>query len=252
MEKRVCVILLALLFIVGINGCGDKVDQAELDNANTLSDGIMAMMTNVDAYSGFNGSAPKPELAGPPWPWEGPDTFPDIPEGTQTLYYYQKIQANWEETVDTLLKLIMLTPDVWNDTIPDTSFVTALDIWHWFVVNNDVWWHFTLEMEESDTAHLSGTMKWNYQDTWLNYVFTDMGVIPTDESGVIDVTTSDNIKLSAHFEFIEDGSGTGWGKFQNYEFVRFTFYPDPTPEGYIGHYTLASEGWKKEHPFPEQ
>jgi len=107
-------------------------------------------------------------------------------------------------------------------------------------------------MNPDDTTHISGSMKWHYESTYLSYVFTDMGTDTTDESGVIDVTTSDDIKLSAHFAFIEDGSGTGWGKYQNIEFVRFIFFDQPDANDYEGYYTLASENWKVEHYFPEK
>ncbi len=250
MARQLFALGIALVFIAGFTGCGDKTDQTEVENAETLAQGLASMLSNIDTYSGYNGSSAGPGLLAPPG-WSGPLEFSDIPEGEQTWYYFQKFATNCDDTPDTLLFLIMLTPDVWHDTIPYTEFVTTVDLWLWFMANDDVWWHFILEMDESDTAHISGSMKWHYESTWLSYVFADMGVVHEDESGVIDVTTSDDIKLSAHFEFIEDGSGTGWGRYQGYEFVRFIFYAEETPEGYIGYYTLASEGWKIEHPFPE-
>jgi hypothetical protein len=96
-------------------------------------------------------------------------------------------------------------------------------------------------------------MRWNIHETWLDYTFTDMGLDTlVDRSGVIDVTTSNDIRLSAQFTFITDGSGTGWGKFQDFEFVHFIFFDKEDANGYKGYYTLASEGWKVDHYFPEQ
>jgi hypothetical protein len=152
---------------------------------------------------------------------------------------------------DTAIVLMMLTPDIW-DTLYDTCFVTKVDLALWRLVNQDIYWHFNLLMEQGDTAHLSGSMTWNFHETWLDYDFTDMGILPGDESGTIDVTTSNDIRLSAQFTFIADGSGTGWGAFQDLQFVHFTFFDEPNVDGYKGFYTLASEDWKVEHYFPEQ
>lgn len=249
MKKRLVIMGLALLVAILI-GCGEKTDEQELENAETLTDGLLGMMTNVDSYSRYNGAYPKPGLLAPPG-WYGPDVF-QVPEGTETLYYWIKWAFTDSLGQDTLATLIMLTPDVWDTLVSDTEFVTKVDLWLWRLVATDIWWHFTLTMAADDTTHLSGSMKWHYEETWLSYVFTDMGVDTTDESGIIDVTTSDDIKLSAHFEFLADGSGTGSGKYQNIEFVRFTFFAEPDADGYEGYYTLASEGWKVEHYFPEE
>lgn len=248
MNKRLVVIGLTIL-LAALIGCAKKADETEVENAEILTNGILSMMINVDAYSRYSGSSPQPGVLGLPG-WYGPAVF-HVPEGAETLYYYIKIPFSDTLGQDTLLTLIMLSPDIGDTLIPDTSFVTKIDLWLWRVIQNNIWWHFTLEMSPDDTLHISGSMKWHYRDTWLSYVFTNMGVDTTDESGIIDVTTSDDIKLSAHFAFITDGSGTGWGKYQDYEFVRFVFFAEPTAEGYKGYYTLASEGWKVEHYFPK-
>ncbi|HEX7319741.1 MAG TPA: hypothetical protein VF399_05220 [bacterium] len=248
---RKSLVVFGLAVLVAMLGCGNKTDQDELNNANTLTDGVLGMMTNVDAYSGYSGAYPKAGFTAPP-------LFPlgvfHVPwSTTDTLYYYIKWAFTDSLGPDTTAILLMLTPDVWDTLIDDTCFVTKVDLGLWRLVNQEIWWHGNLLMEPTDTTHISGALRWNFYDTWLDYAFTDMGTDTlVDQSGVIDVTTSDDIKLSAHFAFIADGSGTGWGKYQTFEFVHFIFFDKEDANGYKGYYTLASEGWKVDHYFPEQ
>jgi hypothetical protein len=250
MKKLLIVISMAFLLI--LVGCAKKADEVELQNAETLTQGLTSMMTNVRAQGGNTGSnvAPKPQA--PPF-WGGPVLFPDIPEGSQQSYYYMAFR--WDSagaTIDSLYWLIMLTPDVWDTLVADSEFVTAVDFWLWRRVAADVWWHFNINLSQSDLTNLTGAMKWHYNETWLNYAYTVSTDTTVSKAGLIDVTTSDDIKLSAHFEFITDGSGTGWGRWQTTEFVRWIFYAVPDPDNYEGYYTLLSESWKVKHYFPEQ
>ena len=251
---RKLLIVVSIAFLMVLVGCAKKADEVELQNANTLTDGLTAARSNVQAQSGLAGSSHKPLLAAPPWPWLGPDQFSNIPEGTQNMYYHFSIRLDSAgATIDSLQTLIMLTPDVWDSLVPDTSYVTLVDFWLWRQVADDVWWHFNLGMLPTDSVYISGFMKWHYLSTWLNYAFTDISTDTSiSKSGTITVTTSDDIKLSAEFTFIVDGSGTGWGKFQDHKFVEWVFFVVPDPEGYNGYYTLASENWKVKHYFPEQ
>jgi hypothetical protein len=243
-------LVFGLALLVAMIGCGNKTDQDELNNATTLTNGLVTMMTNVDAYSGYSGAYPKPGFT---------DTPPPFPLGvfhvpwstTDTLYYYIKGAFTDSLGPDTLAILFMLTPDVWDTLVPDSCFVTKVDLSLWRLVNQEIWWHGELLMDPTDTTHISGSLKWNFFDTWLDYAFTDMGTDTSDQSGVIDVTTSDDIKLSAHFVFIEDGSGTGTGYFQNIEFVRIVYFAHQDINGYKGYFQLASEDWKIDHYFPE-
>jgi hypothetical protein len=234
-------------------GCAKKADEVELQNAKTLTDGLAVMRTNVQAQSGNAGSSPKPLLA-PPWPWLGPDLFTNIPEGPESLYYHfcTRLDSAGAQ-IDSVQWLMMLTPDVWDTLVPDTSFVTLVDFWLWRQTATDIWWHFNLGMSPSDLVHITGAMKWHYESTWLNYAYTVSTDTAISRAGLIDVTTSDDIKLSAHFEFYDDaGNGDGWGKFQDFKFVEWIFYATADTSVYEGYYTLASESWKVKHYFPEQ
>lgn len=251
---RKLLIVLSIAFLLILVGCAKKADEVELQNAETLTEGLTAMRSNVNAQSGLAGSSHKPLLAAPPWPWLGPDQFSNIPEGTQTLFYHFSLK--WDSagaTIDSLQTLIMLTPDVWDTLVPDTSFVTLVDFWLWRQVADDVWWHFNLGMSQNDLVHITGAMKWHYLSTWLNYAYTVSTDTAVSKAGTIDVTTSDDIKLSANFTFNDpDGAGTGWGKFQDFKFVEWVFYAVYDTSVYEGYYTLASENWKVNHYFPQQ
>jgi hypothetical protein len=239
--------------MVALIGCAKKADEVELKNAETLTEGLTTMRANVNGESGLAGSSHKPLPMAPPWPWLGPDQFTNIPEGSESLYYHFAIR--WDSAgalIDSVQWLIMLTPDVWDSLIPDTNFVTLVDFWLWRQVASDVWWHFNLGMSPTDSVHITGSMKWHYLSTWLNYAYTVSTDTSISKAGTIDVTTSDDIKLSANFTFIDDGSGTGWGKFQNFKFVDWLFFALPDSNSYNGYYTLASEDWKVKHYFPEQ
>jgi len=255
MKKLLIVVSIAFLMI--LVGCAKKADEVELQNAKTLTDGLTEMMSNVNSQSsntGHSAISHKPGFLAPPWPWSGPDTFPNIPEGTQTIYYFINVPFQDSLGPDTLQTLIVLTPDIWQHTPFDSNFVTKVDLWFWRKVHNDIWWHGYLDMSPTDSVHISGAMKWHYGQTWLNYAFTG---ISTDTSiskaGLITVTTSEDIKLSASFEFVDpDGAGTGWGKFQDFKFVEWMFYAVYDTSVYNGYYTLASENWKVQHYFPQQ
>jgi len=243
-------VVMGLIALVAIIGCGNKTDEGELQDAENLVQGLgtLALMTNVDAYSGYNGS--KPGLCTPPLGWSGPDTV-EVPEGTNDQYY--KFFVKWTldsmgTFVDSFAWYVMLTPDVWgadSDTV-----ASSIDTWLLCDTRN-IWFHTLITIP--DTLHISGSMKWNWEATWYSYGFLNMSV--TDESGEINITTSTNIGLSAHFLFDTLGAGgpdDNWGKYQSTTFVQFTFFAEPDTSGYIGYYELLSEGWKVQHFFKLQ
>lgn len=241
-NKRIVAIGAALLFVTLIS-CGvDQSDEEELTEAENLIEGLMMMgrMTDIGAYSG-------PGLLGPPFGWEGPDTF-DIPEGTNTVYYkyFQKYPLDSTGIViDSVLFLLMFTPDIWDSLYYDST-ITQIDAWLLAEVR-DIWFHSIGSIP--DTLHVAGEMKWSWEDTWYEYVY-DVSTI--DESAEIDITTSPNIRLSAQFRFGSDGAGStedNWGKFQETIFVRYEFFAEPDPNGYDGYYILLSEAWKIRHYF---
>jgi len=248
---RKLLIVVSIAFLMTLVGCAKKADEVELQNAETLTEGMLAMsgMNNVSNNCGHSGVFHKPKMTAPPG-WLGPATF-HIPEGTDTMFYYIYFPFSDTFGQDTLAWLAMLTPDAW--TPPnDTCFVTKVDFWLWRLVQDDIWWHFILNMSPTDSVHITGSMKWHYQSTWLDYAYTVSTDTSISKAGTIDVTTSDDIKLSANFTFIVDGSGTGWGKFQDFKFVDWLFFAIPDENNYEGYYTLASESWKVKHYFPEQ
>ncbi len=247
MKKLLIGITLALLLV--LTGCAKKADEVELQNTEQLSEGLAQTQTSTKFLSNLASSSQKPLPGAPPSGWYGPDTFVSIPEGTQTLYYHFSTRLDSAGAlIDSLQWLLMFTPDIWGG---DTGYVTGIDFWLWRKTESDIWWHFNLTIP--DTAHISGAMKWHYQSTWLNYAYTVSTDTMVTKAAVFDVTTSDDIRLSANFTFNDpDGAGTGWGKFQDIEFVRWIFYAEPDPDGYEGYYTLLSQDWKVKHFFPEQ
>ncbi len=248
MSKRIFAVGMALLFVIGFIGCGDKIDPEEQYQADNLTQGLgaLAMMTNVDAYSGY--SSDGPGLATPPWGWSGPFGYPDIPEGTDTLYYefVWKLPLDSMGTViDTLIWLVMPNPDVWGgDTMP----WIGIDTWIIGQTRNLIYFHTTFTI--NDTISVAGSLKWNWEDTYYQYEF-DVMQDPTDFQAEIDITTSANIGLSAQFRIDTDGSGSeteNYASWNSTTFVRWEFYVRGAQE-YDGYYTLLSEGWNVRHYF---
>lgn len=249
MSKRLFALGIALLFVIGLTGCGDDIDQTELNEAGNLIEGLnmMAMMTNVDAYSGYQSSGPLVDSA--PWGWSGPNTYLYLPEGTDTLYYefIWKIPLDsMDVQIDTMLFLLMFTPDIW-DSVWQDSVPTQMDVWLIGETRNQIYFHTTVAIP--DTLHVTGSMKWNWEETFYQYAYD---VSTVNESAEIDITTSSNIGLSAQFRFEEDGSGSTAQNFASFfgtQFVRYEFFAVPDPDGYDGYYELLSEAWKVRHYF---
>ena len=248
--KRYLAFLLILLFVLTIfMGCSkkeDELDERELLDAELMASALTQMVGNIGVYDDFIGEGAK--FGGPPPPWQGPQSF-TTPDGNTADWYFWKLAFTDSIGEDTLLFLLMQTPDRWGDSL--IPFVSNVDIWFARVKYTNFWFHFSLDMDSLHTEYISGMWKWYYEGTWLEYIFTEMSVVYGDYSGTIDVNTSSNINLSAHFNFEVDGHGLGSAKFQGIEFVRYTFYAMP-PDPYRGYFTLASEGWNVEHEFPKQ
>ncbi len=251
MKRVVGILLLLVLVFSFFLGCSksDESDSgrstsAERTDAALLALGLGMMSTNIGEYDDYVGEAAKGGRLDPPPPWQGPETF-ETPDGSSLPWYWYEMEVQDTAEVDTMLFLLMLTPDEWADTM--VTFVNKVEIWLMYTIEETVWFHFALEMDSGDT-HISGFWQWHYQDTWLKYAFTDMATEYGDYSGSIAITTSNNINLAANFTFNVDGSGTGSGSYQEIEFVRYTFYALPA-DPYRGYYTLASEGWEVEHLF---
>jgi hypothetical protein len=249
MFRRLFALGIALLFVIGLTGCGEETDQTELLEAENLVEGLnmLAMMTNLDAYSGYQSSGPS--IATPPTGWSGPNAYLYLPEGTDTLYYefIWKIPLDsMGVQIDTMLFLLMFTPDIWDSLCPD-SIPTQMDVWLIGETRNQIYFHTTVAIP--DTLHVTGSMKWNWEETYYQYAYD---VSTVNESAEIDITTSSNIGLSAQFRFEEDGSGSTAQNFASFfgtQFVRYEFFAEPDPEGYDGYYELLSEAWKVRHYF---
>jgi hypothetical protein len=236
----------ALVFFALVTGCGDKIDEDEHREAEQLVTGInmMAMMTNVDVY-GTTTDGP----CAIPWGWEGPYVY-SLPDWSDTLYYefIFKFPLDSVETfLDSLIWLVMPEPDVWG---PDSLEPwTGIDTWIIGNTRNDIYFH--TEFSIADSLLVTGMLRWNWSSTWYQFEYD---VSKTTEAADIDITTSTNIGLAAHFIFADDGSGTEedcYAEWNNTTFVRYTFFavPDPENNNADGYYTLLSEAWKVRHYF---
>lgn len=249
MKKTVGILLVLILVFSLFLGCSKSEESgrssdAEKMDADRLAEGVTVMTGDIGEYEDLVGEAAKDRE--PPLYWTGPDTFTTPDNLTDTWYW-----ADSTLSTPDWLWLLMLDPDAWEN--PMVPFVENVEVWLWYQVNETWWFHFSLDMSQADTTSISGYWKWNISETWLEYIFTEMSVVEHDYSGSIDVNTSENLRLSASFDFNVDGSGEGEGRYQNIRFVDFTFYtmPPDSHGGYRGFYTLASEGWNEEHLFPE-
>jgi hypothetical protein len=244
MKKYLVFLLVFFLALSVIIGCSKDEDenarstQAEQTDAALMATGLASLTGDLGTYDDYVGVSSA--FRGPPPGWFGPESF-TTPDGSTSDWYWFEIGTQ----DDTLLTLLMQTPDSWEDTT--ITWVNEVEIWLWYQVENTVWFNFALSIA-SDTTSIDGYWKWNYQDTWLEYEITEMSIVYLDYSGQIDISTSSNINLSASFTFETDGSGTGTGRWQGIEFVRYTFYEMP-PEPNRGFYTLLSEHWEVEHLF---
>ncbi len=249
--KKYLAFVLILLFVIAIFvGCSkkeDELDEDELQNAELMTSALTQMISNIGVYDDFVGEGAK--FRGPPGPWKGPQSF-TTPDGNTADWYFWKLAFTDSIGEDTLLFLLMQTPDIWGEDSLAT-LVFNVDVWFTRLVNVNFYFHFSLDIDTVTMADISGMWKWYYEGTWLEYTFTDMSIDSGDYSGTIEVNTSTNINLSAYFDFDVDGSGEGWGKWQGIKFVDYTFYAMPA-DPYRGYFTLASEGWNVEHEFPKQ
>ncbi len=251
MIKRFVLIAFSLLFVICLAGCGDKVDEDELREADNLVNGLnlMAMMTDVDQYTEYtlDGS-----ICAPPVGWAGPSGY-QLPDWSDTLYYEYTFPHWWFPRlhidsagvfVDSIRWLAMPEPDIWEDTM---QVLTGIDTWVIGQTRSDLYFHTTFSV--ADTLYVNGLFKWNWASTWYEYAYE---VSKFTEAASIDITTSTNIGLGAHFLFEDDGSGTEnncYAEWNSTVFVRYTFFAEPDPENYDGYYTLLSEAWKVEHYF---
>jgi hypothetical protein len=251
MPKRMLVIGCALVFIGLVTGCGDKVDEEELYEAQQLVTGInmMAMMTNVDAYgTSADGTCGAPEG------WDGPFVI-ELPEGSDTLFYEYTFPFWWFPRphidtsgvfVDSIRWLAMPEPDVWEDS---TLVCTGINTWLIGQTYDYIYFHTTFSV--ADSLVVTGDFKWNWDETWYKYEYE---VSKFTEAADIDITTSTNIGLAAHFLFVDNGSGTEedcYAEWNNTIFVKYVFFAEPDPENNNadGYYTLLSEAWKVRHYF---
>lgn len=251
MKKYLAFVLILLFALTIFAGCSKKEDDtrsttAEQADADRLVSDLVAMVLDIGNYNGYVGGDGG-TFRGPPPLWSGPDQFTTPDGNTADWYWWEFPFTDTTGAADTLLYLLMQTPDRWADT--SVTFVTKVAIWLWFKVNNTCWFNFELDMDPNDITHISGFWKCHVEDTWLEYTFKDMGT--EDYSGTIEINTSANLSLTAYFDFDVDGTGEGWAKFQGIKFVDYTFYAMP-PDPYRGYYTLASEGWNVQHEFPKQ
>jgi len=251
--KRYVGFILILLLMFSIFSCSkDPEDEHdELGDADMLSTAVVLMTGNIGEYDDYVGEATKSRGAPPPPLWGGPQEFV-TPDGDTADWYFLKVPFADSIGADTLLFLLMQIPDRWGDsTVP---FVTDLEVWILRQVHTNFYFNFLVVMDSLDMEHISGMWKWYFEGTWVEFEYTDISVVVEDWSGTIDVATSANINLTGYFDFNVDGSGSGWGKFQGFEFVRFTFYkmPPVSPDFYRGYFTLASEHWEHQHEFPKQ
>jgi hypothetical protein len=247
MTKRLYAFGIASILVISLAGCGgDETDEQELMDAQNLLGGLMLMnmMVNPGTYTGSKAPATPPPF------WTGPDSL-DVPEGNNYLYYEYTFPLGRIPfdsagiTIDSLRWLVMLTPDIW-DSVYEDSLVISIDTWLMCILR-DIWFHTIISIP--DSLHVTGDMKWNWDQTYFQYAY-DVSTI--DESAEINITTSSNLGLSAHFLFDEVGAGSledNWGKFQNTTFVKYEFFAEPDEDGYDGYYQLLSEAWNIDHYF---
>ncbi len=244
MKPRYVVSALVMLVLL-LGACGKKVDEDELYQANNLIQGLtmLGVMTEIDKY-GIS------SFCAPPFGWIAPPETINVPnpdDWPNNVFYRFFIKFPLDSAgtfIDSIRWLAMPTPDVWGG---DTGIITQIDV-GLLADTRNIWFHTILTL---DTIHVTGDLKWNWEETWYRYQF-DVSVVPGDSSAEINITTSPNIQLSAQFKFDERGAGTtddNWGKFGETIFVRYEFFAEPDPEGNDGYYILLSEGWKVKHFF---
>ena len=209
MKRYVGFILIVLLIFSIFTGCSktpeDETDPRELTDAILISTAVVLMTGNIGEYDDYVGEAAKSRAA-PPWPWAGPHEFV-TPDGDTADWYFWKWAFTDTIGEDTLLFLLMQTPDRWGDTT--VPFVTNVEVWFLREIYTNFWFNFEVIMDSLDLHHISGMWKWYYEETWLEFEYTEMSVDSGDWSGTIDVATSPNINLTGHFDFDVDGSGAG-------------------------------------------
>ncbi|MCX7995747.1 MAG: hypothetical protein N3A65_08280 [candidate division WOR-3 bacterium] len=244
MTKRLVVAGMMLLLVL-FTGCGKKADEDELYQANNLIQGLamLGMMTSVDKY-GID------TYCAPPLGWIAPPETIDVPnpvDWPNNVFYkfFIKFPLDSAGTViDSITWLAMPSPDVWGG---DTGTIRQIDV-GLLADHRNIWFHTIISL---DSVRVRGNLKWNWEDTWYKYEF-DVSIVPGDSSAEINISTSPNIQLYAHFKFDQRGAGTteeNWGKFGETIFVRYEFFAEPDANGYDGYYILLSEGWKVKHFF---
>ena len=243
--KKLLVIGLAFVFVFILTKCGGEAeaDEQELLDAQNLLAGLNMLGTMTDT----SGMATSREPMSPPLGWAGPDTF-DLPEGTNDVFYQFIVKFpldSMQTTIDSVIWLFTFVPDIWNSLYQD-SLVIGFESWLIGDTRDDIYFHTTIDA--LDSIHVTGELKWNWTETWWTYAF-DNSVI--NETAEIDINSSTNIRISAHFLFDENGAGEledNWGKFQEITFVKYQFFAEDSA-GYDGFYQLLSEDWKVDHYF---
>lgn len=248
MKKRFVFMSILLMIVIGLMGCKKKVDEQELENAENMTNGYTTMMINADAFSTFSGSAPWLLLLQQDGAWSEEQAVFDVPDPDwpESLYYYCKIPISPVE--DTFLFLVRLTPDVHPDST-EGVFVTLVDGWLWWIVQDDIWWHLLVNRDESDPSYVYGTLTWYYNEDDHLWIFTYTKSME-DES--LEATCETNFGVAGQLILAPDGSGSpddNFGTYEDERFVEFTFFALPDEEGNDGYYTLASEDWEEEHYF---
>jgi len=249
MIKKLVVVGLCLALVIVLTGCTKEAeaDPQEVLDAQNLVSGLnmMLSMTNVSPSPSYSASG-RAILGTPPF-WSGPDTF-DVPEGEDSIYYLSIFKFPLDSigtTIDSLIWLFKFNPDIWDIPYQD-SLAIGFDTWLIGDTRDDIYFH--TEVTIPDTTHVTGELKWNWTETWWEYDFDNSTI---DKSAEIDIASSDNIRISAHFLFDELGAGEledNWGKFQTIIFVKYKFFAEDSA-GYDGYYQLLSEAWKVDHYF---
>ena len=250
MLKRLIVLGVVLTFVLILTGCSKEAeaDQQELMDAQNLIMGLTMMTTMTGVNPGPLRGDSGPTALGPPFGWTGPEIFA-LPEGDDSIYYKFVLKFPLDSigvTIDSLIWLFKFTPDIWDSDYQD-SIATGFDTWLIGETRDDIYFHTVVDIP--DTTHVIGEMKWNWTATWWQYAFDNSTI---DEAAEIDITSSDNIRISAHFLFDEVGAGEledNWGKFQTTTFVKYKFFAATDTSGYDGYYQLLSEDWKVDHYF---
>ncbi len=249
MKKRFVFLSILLMIVIGFMGCKKKADEEEIENAENMTNGYTAMMINVGALSDYTDSPPWLLLLQEDGAWSEEQAVFHVPDWPESLYYYCRIPIPAVE--DTFLSLIRLTPDVHPDSA-DLYFVTLVDGWLMWVVQDDIWWHILINSDVPNPPYVYGTLTWHYDEDDHLWIFT-YTMSTQDES--LEATCETNFGVAGQLLLAADGSGVpddNFGTMEGERFVEYTFFAEPDADSNDGYYTLASEDWAEEHYFKIQ